>query len=159
MLAIPWTKQRLAPVPHRSIDDMPLQLHGRNEENVPIFSGAMEGNSTAPWLFTIGVGVLLAAVFLVAGVHALANHGGVYRFFAALIVAGFVSGTIVAGAVWWYRITREIPHLASIEDLAVRFELEAEAVRLMASREGIRPRAEVNGKHLYRPRDFGHDTG
>ena len=137
---------------------MPLELHGRDETNVPIFTGAPEAHSSGPWLFSIGAGAVLVGIYLVAGFHALVVQRDVARFIAALLVGGLISGGLVAGSIWWYRITRELPNLASLEDLAARLGLDAGALRIHATKNGIRPRVSVNGRSLYRPRDFG-DSG
>ena len=89
------------------------------------------------------------------GAHAAAYQRDLFRFLAALMVAGLISGTVVLGSVWWYRLTREMPHLASIQELSTRFGLEAVRLEEIAGRERIKPRARVNGEALYRPRDFG----
>ena len=36
---------------------MPFELHGRDEENVPIFTGSREALTPGAWLFAILVGM------------------------------------------------------------------------------------------------------
>ena len=134
---------------------MPLELQGRDEENVPIFTGVPEVHATAPWLFTMGTGALLVGIFLIAGVHALAVQHDLFRFIASLCVGGFVAGSVVLGSVWWYRVTCEMPHLATLDDLALRLGLDAGRLQIFAAENRVRPRVKVNGKMLYRQRDFG----
>ncbi len=134
---------------------MPLELQGRDEENVPNFTGELEAHSTAPWLFVIGTGVLLAAIFLIAGFHALAVQHDVTRFVAAVGIGGLISGSLILGSVWWFRVTLAIPHLASIDDLALRFGLNAARLTVFAAKTGIRPKVKMNGEKLYSARDFG----
>ena len=134
---------------------MPFELHGRDEENVPVFTGAPEGHSTGAWLFSLSLGALIVAGFVLTGFHALAVQHSILRFALALSVGALLTGSVVIGSVWWYRLTREIPHLASLEELGNRFGVGVDGLREHARTTGIRPRLRVNGKGMYRPRDFG----
>lgn len=134
---------------------MPFELHGRDEENVPVFTGVPEAHATGAWLFAICLGLLLVSGFILTSIHALAVQHSFLRFALALAVGGLLTGSVVIGSFWWFRLTREIPHLASLEELGMRFGVDAERLRLHARTTGIHPRLRVNGKGLYRPGDFG----
>src|SRR5437870_4551506 len=106
---------------------MPLELHGRGEDNVPIFTGLPDGFSSWPWAFSIAVGLLLACIFLCAGIHAAVVKHEVVRSLGALALATLISGSVVVGSGWWLSIMRELPHLSSIDELAGRFGVETGA--------------------------------